>query len=231
MPVPHGDIPAKYKISDKYIGITYDETQAVMIKEQQYWTCLCANGQFCKIDAPFQVPTISLTCIMALYAKNVHGIGALCSLSIFHTPPAFPPIVIMSNLWTFLSTPTMQGSAITMICPDIVRSSLLFQQPLHMLKLPPAFGATSRHFHLLPHYEDHAMTIHVSQNKLNLNAINVLTPDFCIWQHFGSNWPTAHIQKLAHIPEIPISHLYKHLIGQSEPILQFEINRDTEGST
>ena len=31
----------------------------------------------------------------------------------------------------------MQGSAITKICPDKMTSSLLLQQPLHILKLPP----------------------------------------------------------------------------------------------
>ena len=33
LPVPHGNVSAKYKINDKYIGITYDEMQAVMITE------------------------------------------------------------------------------------------------------------------------------------------------------------------------------------------------------
>ena len=31
LPVPHGNVLVKYKISDKYIGTTYDETQAVVI--------------------------------------------------------------------------------------------------------------------------------------------------------------------------------------------------------
>ena len=26
LPVPHGDMSARYEINDKYIGITYDET-------------------------------------------------------------------------------------------------------------------------------------------------------------------------------------------------------------
>ena len=55
--VPHGDVSAKYEISNKHTGITYDDTQVVMITEQQYSTCLHANGQFCKIDAPFQTLT------------------------------------------------------------------------------------------------------------------------------------------------------------------------------
>ena len=64
----------QYKIDSKYIGVTYDETQAVMITEQQYSTCLHANGQFCKIDAPFQALTNPPSYIAALYAKNDQGI-------------------------------------------------------------------------------------------------------------------------------------------------------------
>ena len=34
------------------------------------------------------------------------------------------------------------------------------------------------------------------------------------------------MQKFADAPEIPITQIYKHVIGQSEPILPFEINGD-----
>ena len=47
-PVPHVDISARYKISDKYIGITFEETQAVVITEQKYSSCLHTNSQFAK---------------------------------------------------------------------------------------------------------------------------------------------------------------------------------------
>ena len=83
-----------------------------------------------------------------------------------------------------------------MICPDKMTSSSLFQQPLHILKLPPACSATSRHFHLSPHYVDHMVTMHTSLDKANLNKVNISTPDFCIWQHFDSNLTTAYMQKL-----------------------------------
>ena len=51
--VPHGALSAKYKINNKYFGVTYDEMQTVLITEEQYSTCLHANGQFCKIYALF----------------------------------------------------------------------------------------------------------------------------------------------------------------------------------
>ena len=33
LPVAHGEVSSKYKINDKYIGITCGETQTVMITE------------------------------------------------------------------------------------------------------------------------------------------------------------------------------------------------------
>ena len=129
-----------------------------------------------KKDAPFKALSNTLTCIKAIYPKNYHEMEAQCALSIAHTPP----IVTMSNLW-IISTTTMQGSAMTVICPDKVTSSSLFQQPFHVLKLPLACSATSRYFHLPLHYDDHMMTIHISLNKANLNAMNISKPDFHIW--------------------------------------------------
>ena len=90
-----------------------------------------------------------------------------CSLSIFHTSPAFTTITITSNFWILISTPAIQGSAITMICPEMVTSSTLFQQPFHILKLPPASSAMSRHFHLPPHYKDHPVTMYISLDRAN----------------------------------------------------------------
>ena len=78
--------------------------QAVVITKQQYSTCLHANGQFCKTDAPFQALTNPPSCIAALFAKNNQEIEVQCSLSVFHAPPAFPPIIITSNLWIFILT-------------------------------------------------------------------------------------------------------------------------------
>ena len=127
---------ARYKVNDKYIGITYDKTQAVVITEQQHSTCLHANGQLCKVDTPFQALTNQPTCILALYAKNNKKIEAQCSLSVFLTPSTLPPIVITSNLWIFVQTSTTQGSAITVLCPDKATNSSSLQQPLHTLKLP-----------------------------------------------------------------------------------------------
>ena len=184
--------------------------------EQQYLTFLHANGQLCKIDAQFQPLKNLPSCIAALYAKNDQEIGVQCSLSIFHTNHIKP---LDSNF-----NPAMQGLAITMIFPDKVTCSALFQQPLCILKLPPACSPMSRHFHLPPHYEDHVVMMHISHDRANLNAINISTPDFYIWQHFYSNLTTTHMQKFTDMPNVPILQLYKHMIGQSECVLPFETN-------
>ena len=84
---------------------------------------------------------------------------------------------------------------------------------------------------LLPqHYKDHAVMMHISLDRVNLNAINISTLDFHIWQHFNSNRPTNHMQKLTHMPKVPITQLYRHMISQSEPVVPFELNsiRDEE---
>ena len=72
------------------------------------------------------------------------------------------------------------------------------------------------------------MTTHVSLERANLNSFIISAPDFHILQHIGSSWSITHIQKLADVLEIPITKLYSHLIGQSKPILPFEINRSSE---
>ena len=44
LPVPHSNLSAQYKIIHRYIGVTYDETKAVAIMDQQYIACQHANG-------------------------------------------------------------------------------------------------------------------------------------------------------------------------------------------
>ena len=171
--------------------------------------------------------TIPPTCTAALYSKNNKEIEAQCSLSVFHIPPTFPAIVITSYLWIFISTPTTQESAITVVSPGKATSSSP-QQPFHILKLLPACSATSRHFLLPPNYEDNMMTIYISLERAYLNSFNVSAPDFHIWQHIGINWSTTHIKKLANVPEIPITQLYRYWIGWSKPILLFEMNRSLD---
>ena len=83
--VLHGNVSVQYKINNKYIGVTYDETQAAMITQQPYLVCLHANGQFSKIDAPFQALKNPPSSTAALYAKNDQEIGVYVPISISYT--------------------------------------------------------------------------------------------------------------------------------------------------
>ena len=71
----------------------------------------------------------------------------------------------------------------TVICPHKATSTVHLQQPFHTLRLSPACIATSNYFHMPPHYEDHSMVMNVSLDNANINAINMSTLDFRIWQH------------------------------------------------
>ena len=76
----HGKISAHYNIDSKYLGITYDETKAVKISEQQFSIYQQASGQFCSINTPLQPLAHPPTCIAAIYTKNKAGIEKRCSL-------------------------------------------------------------------------------------------------------------------------------------------------------
>ena len=150
LPVPYSNLCAQYKIYNRYIGVTYDETKVTAITDQQYIACQHANGQFCRINAPFQLLTNQPSCIIALYAMNDQAIGKQCSFSVSHVPHTFIPVAVTSNLWIISSNPETLGSTITIICPDKATYTVPLQQPFHILRLSPVCSTTSRHFHLPP---------------------------------------------------------------------------------
>ena len=96
------------------------------------------------------------------------------------------------------------------------------------IKVIPTCSVTSRYFHLPPHYEDHTLMMNVSLDTTNITVINISTPDFRIWQHFNSSMTPPHLQKLANIPEVPVTQLYRDMINTSEPIHTFTIKDDDE---
>ena len=113
LPAPHTNLSAQYKINHKYIGVTYDETKAVAISDQQYRTCQHANREFCRINAPFLPLTNPLSYVTSLYAKKDQAIKEQCSLIISHVPHTFILTGITSNLWIIPSNPQTLG-----ICDD-----------------------------------------------------------------------------------------------------------------
>ena len=75
------------------------------------------------------------------------------------------------------------------------------------------------------------MVMNVSLDTANINAINISTLDFRIWQHVGSNWTPSHLQELTYVPEVPVTQLYRYMINASELIHLFYIKDDGEESS
>ena len=68
--IPNRNFSACYNIDSKYLGITYDETKAVEILEDQFNTSQKANRQFCSLNIPLQPLANPPMCIATLYAKE-----------------------------------------------------------------------------------------------------------------------------------------------------------------
>ena len=83
--IPHRNLSAHYDKDNKYLGISWDETKAVEILEQQFITCQQEIRQFCSINAPLQPLANPPSCIAAIYTKNKAGIEKRCSLQIRNT--------------------------------------------------------------------------------------------------------------------------------------------------
>ena len=98
--------------------------------------------------------------------------------------------------WIIPSNPKTLQLPIMIIYPDKVTSIVHLWQLFHILRLSLACCATPRYFHLPPHYEDYTMK-NLSLDTANINAINISTLDFWIWQHFSSNGTPPHLWKLA----------------------------------
>ena len=172
---------ACYDIDTKYLGITYYETKAIEILEQQFITCQQASGQICSINAPLQPLANPTSCIAAIYDKNKAAIEKRCSLQIRNANSATIPTLIAPNIWILTSAPKSALTGIPLICPDEAPRFIKTQTPIHILCLPPPCSATSQHLHLPPHYENHKLPINKSLNTANLNVMNVPSPEFRIW--------------------------------------------------
>ena len=70
--------------------------------------------------------------------------------------------------------------------------------------------------------------MNVSLDTANINAGNISTLDFKIWQHFNSNWTQTHLQIIANVLEVPATKLYRDMINISEPIYSFTVKDDDE---
>ena len=116
----------------------------------------------------------------------------------------------------------------TITCLDKITNTVLLQQPFHILRLSSACSAASGYFHLPPHYEDHTIMVNVSLDTANINAFNITTIDFRIWQHFSNNLTLPHLQKPANVPEVPVTQLYRDMINTSEQTHIFTFKDEDE---
>ena len=145
--------------------------------------------------------------ILALYTKDKASIKRRCSLQIRKASSVSIPTSITPNVWVITSPTTVVSSGITHICPGEAPRSIIPQMPIHILQLQPACSATSQHFHLPPCYETHELTVNISLNTANLNVINILSPEFRIWQHLEDHWNGTLLHHLVNIPSVPIDQL------------------------
>ena len=94
-----------------------------------------------------------------------------------------------------------------------------------------ACSATSAHFYLPPRYETPALNVNISLNMANLQAVNITTLHFCVWQHMGSNHSDTQLQQLATIPSIPVHKVYQHLLNSSLQLTPFNTKPSEDTNT
>ena len=129
----HRNFSACYSINSRYLGITHDETKAVEISEDQFKTCLKANGQFCSLNTLLLPLAKPPTCVSALYAKDEASIQKRCSLQIRKASIISIQTSIAPNVWIITSSTTAVPSGITLICPGEAPTSAIPKMPIHIL--------------------------------------------------------------------------------------------------
>ena len=139
-------------ISIPNISESYKMKLAVEISPWQFRICQKANGQFCNIPTPFQLPANLPSCITTLYVKNTASISTRCSLQIRKSSDAHKPSQLTPNVWILTTAPSAVTTTITLICPGETTKFIKVRKPFHVLQLPTACCATSPHFHLPPWY-------------------------------------------------------------------------------
>ena len=119
-------------------------------------------------------------------------------------------------MFGYSATPTSAPrDTISLICPEKPMETIPIRQLLHVLKLPMAWSTTSAHFYLPPRYETPVLNVNVSLDMANLQAVNISTLHFHIWQCMERNHSETQLQHLATLPSIPIHKVYQHLLNNS----------------
>ena len=82
-----------------------------------------------------------------------------------------------------------------------------------------------------PRYETPVLNVNISLNMANLQAVNITTLHFCIWQHMGSNHSDTQLQHLVTIPSIPVHKVYQHLLNSSLQLTPFNTKSSEDTNT
>ena len=187
--------------------------------------------KFCNVITPLQPITNPPTCITALYTKITCSISARCSLQIRTAKDISIPSQLGPNIWIFTTPSSAIKTAVTLICWRETSKSITKQKLIHILWLPPACSATSPNFHLPPHYKNSALEVDICLDMANLNAINISSLDFHIWQHLEKYQNESQLQHLASIPSVPVDQLYKHMVDGIQNITPFTPPEEWTGDT
>ena len=204
---------------------------AVELLSHQFQICQTANGQFCTIPIPFQPLANPPTCTSALYTRNLASITSRCSLQIQKTSDVNIPSQIAPNIWILTTAFSTPVSTITLICSGKAMMFIKVEKPIHILRIPPAYSATSSRFHLPPTYQNSNLEVNISLDTANLNIFNISSLDFCIWQDLEDQRNETQLQHLATIPLIPVSKIYHNVISGTQHITLFNTADESTGDT
>ena len=159
-----------------------------------------------------------------MYARSTADITSQCSLQIQKALDVNLPTQISPDAWILITPLSTPASTMMLIHPEKAIETIITQKPVHKLKLPTACSATSSDFYLPPRYETPNLDVNVSINMANLHMINILAPDFHIWQHLRNNRSQMQLQHLTTIPLIPVHKIYQHMITSTQPIITFDMD-------
>ena len=112
------------------------------------------------------------------------------------------PTPIAPNMWILTSAPTAVSTGIMLICPEVAPRFIKTHTPIHILQLPPGC-------------ETHEVVIIISLNTVNLNMMNISSPEFRIWQHLEDHWNKTKLHDFVNIPSVPIDQLYRYMVSSN----------------
>ena len=141
------------------------------------------------------------------------------------------PSQILPNILILTMPLSTPASTITLICPGKATMFIKVEKPIHILTVPAACSATSSNFHLAPRCQTPHLGVNISLDIANLQMTNILSLDFCIWQHLRDHRNKTQLQHLTTIPSILVNRIYQHMISGTQHITPFNTADESTGDT